>query len=125
VANVLIWGDDPKLAEILGQQGHKIFSFTDQDAALDCAVSRKLALALVAADTPAGLELLHRLRRLHPNLRLITLTGSPSLPLLRQAMSLGVQEILFTPLDPEELADKVARVIKVAKHNLKEALALP
>jgi DNA-binding NtrC family response regulator len=124
VANILLFAATPKLGEFLGKKGHKLFSFTAKEAALDCARSQKLDLALVEADNPAGIELLQELRQLNPDLRLITMTGSPGLPLLRLAISLGVQEILFTPLDPEELEGKVIKVVKATKRNLKEALAL-
>ena len=67
---------------------------------------------------------MQELRQLNPDLRLITVTNSPSLPNLRQALSLGVQEILFTPLDQEELEAKVTKVAKATKRNLKDPLAL-
>ena len=70
------------------------------------------------------MEVMQELRQLNPDLRLITVTGSPSLPSLRQALSLGVQEILFTPLDREELESKVTKVAKATKRNLKDPLAL-
>ncbi|MEJ2671777.1 MAG: hypothetical protein P8168_06150 [Deltaproteobacteria bacterium] len=78
----------------------------------------------MAADQPAAMELLEELRRLNPDLRSIAVSQSPSLPRLRQAISLGVQEILFTPLDPEELEAKITKVVKAVKRDLKEALAL-
>jgi response regulator RpfG family c-di-GMP phosphodiesterase len=124
VANILLFADNAELGEVLGKKGHKLFSFTAKDSALDCANSQKLDLALVEADQPAGLEVMQELRQLNPDLRLITVTGSPSLPSLRQALSLGVQEILFTPLDQEELEAKVTKVAKATKRNLKEPLAL-
>jgi DNA-binding NtrC family response regulator len=124
LASILIWADNPKIGEVLGKKGHKLFSFTAKEAALDCARSQKLDLALVEADNFAGIELLQELRQLYPDLRLITVTGAPSLSYLRLAISLGVQEILFTPMDAEELESKVAKVVKATKRNLKEALAL-
>jgi DNA-binding NtrC family response regulator len=124
MSNILIFHDKADYGEVLGKKGHKTFPFTEKDAALDCARSQKLDLALVAADQPAGLEVMRELRQVNPDLRLIAVTGSPSLPSLRQAISLGVQEILFTPLDAEELEGKVAKVAKATKRNLKDPLAL-
>jgi ActR/RegA family two-component response regulator len=83
-----------------------------------------LDLALVNMDQPAGLEVMRELRQVNPDLRLITVTGSPALSTLRQAISLGTQEILFIPLDAEELEGKVNKVVKATKRNLKEPLAL-
>lgn len=124
MANILILADRPEYEAALSPKGHKIFSFTDQDSALDCARSQKLDLALVQADLPAGLEVLKELRRTNPEVRLLTVMDAPGLPRLREAISLGVQEILFTPLDREELEAKVTKVAKTTKRNLKEALAL-
>jgi len=124
VANILLFAENPELGEVLGKKGHKLFSFSAKGSALDCARSQKLDLALVAADKSDGLEVMQELRQLNPDLRLLTVTGSPSLPSLRRAISLGVQEILFTPLDEAELEGKVAKVVKATKRNLKEPLAL-
>ncbi|MBW1990754.1 MAG: response regulator [Deltaproteobacteria bacterium] len=124
MANVLLWADNPEIREVLGKKGHKLFNFTDKESALECIRSQKLELALVEVDRPAGLEVMQELRQLSPDLRLLMITGAPDLSCLRQAIRLGVQEILFTPLDPAELESKVAKVAKATKRNLKEALAL-
>ncbi|MEJ2069871.1 MAG: response regulator [Syntrophobacterales bacterium] len=124
MANILLFADSAELGEVLGKKGHKLFSFTAKESALDCARSQKLDLALVEADQAAGMEVMQELRQLNPDLRLMTVTGSPSLPSLRQALSLGVQEILFTPLDQEELEAKVTKVAKATKRNLKDPLVL-
>ncbi len=124
MANILLFADSAELGEVLGKKGHKLFSFTAKGSALDCANSQKLDLALVEADRPDGMEVMQELRQLNPDLRLMTVTSSPSLPNLRQALSLGVQEILFTPLDQEELETKVTKVAKATKRNLKDPLVL-
>lgn len=124
MANILVLADRPEYEAALSPKGHKIFSFTDQGPALDCARSQKLDLALVQADLPTGFEALKGLRQINPEVRLLTVMDTPSLPRLREAISLGVQEILFTPLDAEELEAKVAKVAKTTKRNLKEPLAL-
>ena len=124
MANILILTNQPEHEAILSQKGHKIFSFTDKGLALDCARSQKLDLALVNADLPAGLDALQGIRQANPDVRLISVMDTPNLPRLREAISLGVQEILFNPMDAQELEIKVAKVAKVTKRNLKEALSL-
>ncbi len=124
MANILLFSNKSELGEVLGKKGHKLFGFAAKELALDCARSQNLDLALVEADQPVGLELMQELRQLNPDLRLIMVTGFPNLPGLSRALSLGVQEILFTPLDAEELEGKVTKVVKATKRNLKEALAL-
>lgn len=124
MASILVLSSNPYYEAALGPKGHKIFSFTDEGPAMDCARSQKLDLALVDTDLPGGLEVLKRLSQTNPELRFITVMGTPSLPGLREAISLGVQEILFVPLDADELESKVSKVAKTTKRNLKEALAL-
>lgn len=124
MADILLFADNPELGEVLGKKGHKLFSFTGKESALNCARSQKLDLAMVEADSPAGMEVMKELRQLNPDLRLITVIGSPSLPSLRQAISLGVQEIMVDPLEMSDLENKVNKVLKAQKRNLKEALAL-
>jgi ActR/RegA family two-component response regulator len=122
--NILVFQEKPDYAAVLEKKGHKVFHLAEKAAALDCGRTQKLDLALVEADQPAGLEVMQELRQLNPELRLLAVTGSPSLASLRQAINLGVQEILFIPLDTEELESKVANVAKATKRNLKEPLAL-
>lgn len=124
MSNILIFHDKANYGEVLGKKGHKTFPFTEKDAALDCARSQKLDLALVNLEQPAGLEVMRELRQVNPDLRLINMTGLPSLPTLRQAISLGTQEIILTPVDAAELESKVNKVLQATKRNLKEALAL-
>ena len=73
---------------------------------------------------PQGIEVLNGLKQTIPEIRLLIVMGSPSLSRLREAISMGVQEILYTPLEPGELETKVTKVAKATKRNLKEALAL-
>jgi response regulator RpfG family c-di-GMP phosphodiesterase len=124
MANILIFHDNPDYEEALNKKGHKILSFSDKDPALQSAQMHKWDLALVNADLPMGVEVLKGLRQTTPEIRLLTVMGSPSLTSLREAISLGVQEILFTPLNAGELETKVTKVAKATKRNLKEALAL-
>jgi len=124
MANLLIFHDKPDYEKVLAPKGYQIASFADKGPALESAQSRKWDLALINADLAQGLEILRQLRQRHPEVRLVTVMGSPDLSLLRQALSLGVQEVLFTPVDPAELEAKVAKVAKATKRNLKEALAL-
>jgi response regulator RpfG family c-di-GMP phosphodiesterase len=124
MANILIFHDKPDYEELLSKKGHKIMTFSDKGPALQCAQMHKWDLALVNTQLPMGPEILQGLSQASPEIRLLAVMGAPSLPRLREALSLGVQEILFTPLDTAELESKVAKVAKATKRNLKEALAL-
>ncbi|MBI3628557.1 MAG: response regulator, partial [Candidatus Rokubacteria bacterium] len=56
-----------------------------------------------------GLELLRRLRRDTPGLRVIVLTAAADVELARMAIQLGAADCLFTPVDPDRLRGAVER----------------
>jgi two-component system OmpR family response regulator len=56
-----------------------------------------------------GLELLRRLRRLHPEVPVILLTGHASSELGVQGMELGAFEYLLKPVELDELLDTIRR----------------
>lgn len=56
-----------------------------------------------------GLELLRRLRRLHPEVPVVLLTGHASSELGVQGMELGAFEYLLKPVELDELLDTVRR----------------
>jgi ActR/RegA family two-component response regulator len=123
MANILMFQDKADYAAVLEKQGHKVFRFTDQAAALDCGRTQKVDLALVDL-TQSGLGVMEELQQIHSDLRWLTVTGSPELGAIRRALTLGAQEILVEPLDLSDLEKKVAKVLKAQKRDLKEALAL-
>jgi YesN/AraC family two-component response regulator len=73
---------------------------------------------------PDGLDLMATLRQSYPDCRTMGVSGSPTLAAVRQALSLGTQEIVLEPFEASELETRVNRVLKATKRNLKEALAL-
>lgn len=56
-----------------------------------------------------GLELLRRLRRLHPHVPVILLTGHASAELGVKGMELGAFDYLLKPIELDELLDTVRR----------------
>jgi len=56
-----------------------------------------------------GLELLRRLRRLHPSVPVVLLTGHASAELGVKGMELGAFEYLLKPVELDELLDTVRR----------------
>jgi two-component system response regulator RegA len=130
VATILVLDDNPDystlIGRVLGKKGHKIFSFNDEEPALECIRTEKLDLAIldIKLKKMTGLEVLAELRQISPNLRVIMLTGYPTLDTARQALSLGAQEYLVKPIDINELETKVTKVLKATKRTAKEPLVL-
>ncbi len=68
--------------------------------------------------------MLGELRQANPTSGALSCDQFTCLAKLRQAISLGVQEIMVDPLEMSDLENKVNKVLKAQKRNLKEALAL-
>jgi DNA-binding NtrC family response regulator len=74
-----------------------------QESAFDCAV---VDVKMPGMD---GVELLRRIRRDHPELPVILLTGHASVELGVQGLELGAFEYLMKPVDIDDLLDSVRR----------------
>jgi CheY-like chemotaxis protein len=107
--SILIVDDEPEVARLLRD------FLTRQGYALKFAATGGEALALIQKQAPDlllmdlampgvnGVEMLRRLKRLHPAglpFGVIILTGTAGEPLFEEARSLGVSDILLKPLDP-------------------------
>lgn len=81
------------------------------DEALTLVASSPFDCAIVDVKMPGmdGLELLRRLRRDHPTMPVVLLTGHASVELGVQGMELGAFEYLLKPVDLDELLDVVRR----------------
>jgi DNA-binding NtrC family response regulator len=91
----------------------KIACTTAQSGALavDLLARQEFDCAVVDVKMPGmdGLDLLRRMRREHPELPVILLTGHASVELGVQGMELGAFEYLMKPIDLDELLDTVRR----------------
>jgi DNA-binding NtrC family response regulator len=74
-------------------------------ASVDCAV---VDVKMPGMD---GIELLRRLRRLHPEVPVVLLTGHASVELGVRGMELGAFEYLLKPVGLDELLDTVRRAV--------------
>jgi YesN/AraC family two-component response regulator len=61
-----------------------------------------------------GIEVLEELRKLKPDLRVMLLTGYPTLDTAREALRLGVSEYCVKPIEKEELEEKVAQILEAS-----------
>jgi DNA-binding NtrC family response regulator len=62
-----------------------------------------------------GLELLRRMRRDHPRVGVVLLTGHASVALGVEGMDLGAFEYLLKPVDVDDLADTLRRAASAAE----------
>jgi len=58
-----------------------------------------------------GVEVLEEMKKLRPDIRVIMLTGYPTLETARESLRLGANEYCVKPIDKDELESKVAEVL--------------
>jgi len=95
----------------LERRGISCFTAVSGAEALAILAASPVDCAVVDVKMPEmdGLELLRRLRRLHPGVPVVLLTGHASAELGVKGMELGAFEYLLKPVELDELLDTVRR----------------
>ncbi len=112
------------IEKILTKKGHTVYTFTEEDAAIEFAgkIAVDLAILDIKLQKMSGVEVLARLKQIQPGMHAIMLTGFPTVETAREAISLGADEYCVKPIDRRELEDKVEKVLK--GKNRKSALSI-
>ena len=102
------------IGKILTKKGHNVHTFTEEDEAIAYARTNKVDLAIldIKLKKMSGIEVLGLLKAATPEMRVIMLTGYPTVETAREAISLGADEYCVKPIDREELEEKVEKVLK-------------
>jgi len=97
----------------LSKQGHTVHTFTEEEQAVDYADKNPIDLAIldIKLKKMSGIQVLKQLKRLHPELKVIMLTGYPTIETAREAIELGAGEYCVKPIDKTELEEKVAEIL--------------
>lgn len=98
---------------ILEKSDRQIEVFTEEEELLSYARATRIDLAIldIKLKKMGGVEVLEQLKHIDPRIRVIMLTGYPTLETARDALRLGAAEYLVKPLDNDELEIKVAAVL--------------
>ena len=102
------------IKRILERQGHQIFTFTEEEDAINYIKSNKMDLAIldIKLKKMSGIEVLTELKKISPTMRAIMLTGYPTIETAQESLELGADEYCVKPIDKDELEEKVASVLK-------------
>jgi len=102
------------IQKILTRKGHTIRTFTEEEDALTYASKNHIDLAIldIKLKQMSGIEVLAELKRFQPEMKVIMLTGYPTIETAQDALSFGASEYCVKPIDKEELEKKVAEVLK-------------
>lgn len=117
MANILVLDDVLDAANlvkrILERKGHIVTPFTEEEDAIGFVGQNEVDLAIldIKLKKMSGVEVLEEMKKLSPSIRVIMLTGYPTIETARQSLKLGAGEYCVKPIDKDELEDKVEEVL--------------
>ncbi len=94
---------------ILKRKGHDVHPFTEEEEALDFISNNQVDIAILDMKLKkmSGIEVLEEIRKINSDVKVIMLTGYPTIETARQALNLGASEYCVKPIDKSELEEKV------------------
>lgn len=117
MGNILVLDDvmdaSVMVKRILERKGHAVQAFTEEEEALDFAAQGGVDLAIldIKLKKMSGVEVLAELKKRAPGIKVIMLTGYPTLETARESQRLGADDYCVKPIDKNELEEKVAAVL--------------
>ena len=101
------------IRKILTKKGHTVHTFTEEEEAIGFAGDNHIDLAIldIKLKKMSGIEVLEQMKKVSPGMKVIMLTGYPTIETAREAIELGAGEYCVKPIDKTELEEKVAEVL--------------
>lgn len=99
--------------KILTRQGHEVQIFTEEEDAINFVKNNSVDLAIldIKLKKMSGIQVLAEIKKLQSEIKVIMLTGYPTIETAREAIELGAGEYCVKPIDKQELEEKVAEVL--------------
>lgn len=99
--------------KILSRKGHSVHSFTDEEEAIAYVKNNVVDLAIldIKLKKMSGVEVLGYMKEIKPEIKVIMLTGYPTIETAQESIELGAGEYCVKPIDKKELEDKVSDVL--------------
>ncbi len=101
------------IKKILTKQGHTVHTFTEEEEAIGYIGSNHVDLAIldIKLKKMSGIQVLEQMKKQSPAMKVIMLTGYPTIETAREAIELGAGEYCVKPIDKRELEEKVAEIL--------------
>jgi DNA-binding NtrC family response regulator len=101
------------IKRILERKGHTVFAFSEEEDAIEFVKSNGIDLAIldIKLKKMSGVEVLDELKKISPLIKVIMLTGYPTIETARECLNLGAAEYSVKPIDKDELEEKVEQVL--------------
>ena len=117
MANIMVLDDvadaGALIKRILERKGYTVASFTGEEQALAYAAAKHPDLAIldIKLKKMTGVAVLTELKKIDAGIKVIMLTGYPTLETARESMRLGADDYCVKPIDKDELETKVAQTL--------------
>ena len=102
------------IKRILERKGHQVIPFTEEEEAINYVESNEVDLVIldIKLKKLSGVQVLEELKKISPSIRVLMLTGYPTIETARDCLELGAGEYCVKPIDKDELEDKVEQLLK-------------
>ena len=102
------------IKRILERKGHTVIPFTEEEDAIKYVESHHVDLAIldIKLKKMNGVEVLEEMKKKNPALKVIMLTGYPTIETAQECIKLGASEYCVKPIDKDELEEKVSQILK-------------
>jgi CheY-like chemotaxis protein len=101
------------IRRILGRLGHQVHVFSDEEPAFEHA--RRNPPHLVILDMKlkkmSGVEVLEALKKINPDIRVMMLTGYPTLETAELCLQRGAEAYCVKPIEIDELEEKTTQIL--------------
>lgn len=117
MAHILVVDDEADmrlaLTNVLSRSGHRVSEAPEGDSALAFLSSERPDLMLLDMRLPGmdGIQILKRVKELHPELPVVMVTGYGSVDSAIEVMRLGASHYLAKPFSNKELVESVERIL--------------
>lgn len=128
---ILLVEDDETFRAVLGRalerRGYRVYFAASAEEAIDIAGANAPDCAVVDLKLPgnSGLTVVATLKGLHPDLRMLVLTGYASVATAVEAIKLGAVHYLAKPADADQILEALYRDEGDARAAVKEPPSLP
>ncbi len=101
------------IRRILTRGGHRVHIYCDEEPALEHVRKETVHIAIldIKLKKTSGIEVLEELKKIDPKIRVMMLTGYPTLETARESFMLGADEYCIKPLDMDELEKKTSQML--------------
>ncbi|MFH7319400.1 response regulator [Desulfurivibrio sp. D14AmB] len=117
MAEILVLDDVPDVGvmirRILSRKGHQVHVYSDEEPALAHvrATPPQLAILDIKLKKMSGVEVLEEIKKINPGVRVMMLTGYPTLETAKLSLELGADEYCIKPIDIDELEEKTGQIL--------------